>query len=851
MSDNSLVKYFHYGTSAERLVFAPDPPNAQVVYIWYETDTGDTYLYDTAWHQIAGATISNPNPAQNSFLVSGGQIVWISGYQYLVSAAVYYIQGILYASPQTTITLDSSDPTNDRIDVIAVTTSNTVIKVTGDPSPNPSEPDVDVSTQLKLGIVLVQANTTAPPTTSNEVLYYDNAGAPTEWNWTTSGTGFNVNSTNNPKSPSTICIEGTTVASGAYCQGEKGTGTYDPALADLLILYIRSKATWSTNRALAVTLRLSGVIVGATVTIARSGTFGFNSATTGVYQLVAIPISLFAVPLGSTINQIRITASGAGHGFYIDDIFFQLAGASQGGGSGMTQDQADARYLQIALNLTDLSNKATATAQLNAMVGDTGSGGTKGMVPAPAAGDAGLGKYLKADGVWTVPPGGGSGITELTGEVTAGPGSGSQAATIASGVVTNSKLANVPTATIKGRVAASTGSPTDLTTTEATTLINTFIGDTGSGGTKGLVPAPSSGDGAAGKYLNAGGTWTTPATVGISNIYYLDDSASDIATYHVLSTLPLGGTEEIDSASVVVGDGEVLIEAYASNETFGTTVLPAGDWIFHLWRYVSLSAGTSEIVIRVYKRTSGGTETELFNTTTGDINDTTVAEQHITSTQSTFTVGTSDRLVVKFFAKTSSAASITISFTHNGTAHYSKFSTPESTAITDFVGDSGSGGIHGLVPAPSAGDGTTKYLKADGTWAVPYTAPTVYRKVGITVDGSGSAVTTGIKGAIQVDFAGTIIGWSVIADQAGSLTIEVDKKSSSAPPNTPAIPNTTTDKISASAPIELSTAQSAASGTTGVSTWTTSVSQWDVIQFNVATATTCQRVTAYIRIQES
>lgn len=34
----------------------------------------------------------------------------------------------------------------------------------------------------------------------------------------------------------------------------------------------------------------------------------------------------------------------------------------------------------------------------------------------------------------------------------------------------------------------------------------------------------------------------------------------------------------------------------------------------------------------------------------------------------------------------------------------------------EFVGDSGSGGEAGIVPAPASGD-ATKYLKGDGTWA--------------------------------------------------------------------------------------------------------------------------------------
>jgi len=51
---------------------------------------------------------------------------------------------------------------------------------------------------------------------------------------------------------------------------------------------------------------------------------------------------------------------------------------------------------------TDLS-ATQATAILNAMVGDSGAGGTKGLAPAPAAGDAAAGKFLKADGTWTAP----------------------------------------------------------------------------------------------------------------------------------------------------------------------------------------------------------------------------------------------------------------------------------------------------------------------------------------------------------------------------------------------------------------------------------------------------------------
>jgi hypothetical protein len=45
------------------------------------------------------------------------------------------------------------------------------------------------------------------------------------------------------------------------------------------------------------------------------------------------------------------------------------------------------------------------------MVGDTGTGGLAGNVPAPGAGDAAAEKYLKADGTWAVPAGSSSVLT--------------------------------------------------------------------------------------------------------------------------------------------------------------------------------------------------------------------------------------------------------------------------------------------------------------------------------------------------------------------------------------------------------------------------------------------------------
>lgn len=60
-------------------------------------------------------------------------------------------------------------------------------------------------------------------------------------------------------------------------------------------------------------------------------------------------------------------------------------------------------------------------------------------------------------------------FTQLTGDVTSGTNGG--ATTIANGAVTNAKMANVATATLKGRVAAGTGVPTDLTVSQVKTML--------------------------------------------------------------------------------------------------------------------------------------------------------------------------------------------------------------------------------------------------------------------------------------------------------------------------------------------------------------------------------------------
>lgn len=147
------------------------------------------------------------------------------------------------------------------------------------------------------------------------------------------------------------------------------------------------------------------------------------------------------------------------------------------------------------------------------------------------------GKLYSKDDAGTETPAGGMTDGDK-GDITVG-GSGTTL-TIDNDAVSNAKLANMAQDTIKGRASgAGTGDPTDLTATQATAILNNMVGDSGAGGTKGLVPAPAAGDAAAGKFLSAAGTWAAPsASLDINGLTALADlaDADQVPVYDVSAT---------------------------------------------------------------------------------------------------------------------------------------------------------------------------------------------------------------------------------------------------------------------------------------------------------------------------
>ena len=146
--------------------------------------------------------------------------------------------------------------------------------------------------------------------------------------------------------------------------------------------------------------------------------------------------------------------------------------------------------------------------------GDSGSGGSVGLVPAPAAGYGAAGRYLKADGTWTVPPGGGmtypgAGVPNSTGSAW-----GTSYTTSGSGTIL--ALANSPVF-----ATPNLGTPSAVTLTNATGLpVSTGLTGSGTGVLTALGQNTNSATGVLvnGGAANLGAGYTTTVYTGIGTV---------------------------------------------------------------------------------------------------------------------------------------------------------------------------------------------------------------------------------------------------------------------------------------------------------------------------------------------
>lgn len=387
--------------------------------------------------------------------------------------------------------------------------------------------------------------------------------------------------------------------------------------------------------------------------------------------------------------------------------------------------------------------------------------------------------------------GGGSGITALTGDVAAS-GTGSVVATIQPNVVTNAKLAQMPTLTIKGNNTGGTANALDLTVAQVNAILPVFTSTL-----NGL--APLSGGGTT-NFLRADGTWAVPTagtgtvtSVAMTVPTFLSVAGSPVTTSGTLAVtlsgtaLPIanGGTAVTSvtispTASSFAGwdanknlSANNFLSGYTTTATAaGTTTLVVGSTYLQFFT----GATTQTVLLPVTSTLVLGQEFLIVNRSSGAVAVQTSAGTAVKSVASgqqvlvtcILTSGTTaaswDAILDNQTATSGTVTSVSVT-TANGVSGSVATATttpaitltlgaitPSSVAASGTVTGSNLSGTNtgditltavGATPSANAaslsgqaltlqpfdgthpgivtasGGGTTNFLRADGTWAVP------------------------------------------------------------------------------------------------------------------------------------
>jgi len=161
------------------------------------------------------------------------------------------------------------------------------------------------------------------------------------------------------------------------------------------------------------------------------------------------------------------------------------------------------------------------------------------------------------------------------------------------------------------------------------------------------------------------------------------------------------------------------------------------------------------------------------------------------------------------------------------------------TKITDFteltVGNVATDDVLEIIDVSA---GTNKKAKVGSLLAVGVSA------IGYTIDGAGSALTAGRYGpGIQVPFNCTITAVTLLADQTGSVVMDIWKDTYAN------FPPTNTDTITASAKPTLSSARKYTDST--LTGWTTTITAGDVLFFNLDSVSTITNLVVILKVTKT
>jgi hypothetical protein len=129
-------------------------------------------------------------------------------------------------------------------------------------------------------------------------------------------------------------------------------------------------------------------------------------------------------------------------------------------------------------------------------------------------------------------------------------------------------------------------------------------------------------------------------------------------------------------------------------------------------------------------------------------------------------------------------------------------------------------------------------LRSNGTAAPTWAAQT--GAVALVVDGNGAAFSSGLKGFVQVPFAATITSVTLLADQTGSVVLNIWKDTFAN------FPPTVADSICGSSKPTISSSNKYTDST--LTGWTTSIAANDILAFNVESVLNFTKLTITLNL---
>jgi len=172
---------------------------------------------------------------------------------------------------------------------------------------------------------------------------------------------------------------------------------------------------------------------------------------------------------------------------------------------------------------------------------------------------------------------------------------------------------------------------------------------------------------------NSGGTFSVtgfPIGGGGGEVFYLNLSESQNGNR---SLNPVPSTSPQQSTGVTINNGATEIISSFESPQLNVILIPGGVWSFHLHSYKENLNSSFEIFVEVYKKTSGGTQTYLFQTepvlvqTDSPLISMQISEAYFSGTS----IVVSDRVVAVVKAINIGNQSNTITFFTEGSQDYS------------------------------------------------------------------------------------------------------------------------------------------------------------------------------------